>query len=67
MTLFYWFLVISYGGICIYISKYRSEQVMTVFFGVFYVAVMLSYIYQTSMLEDGGIVVWLDFPKFLGM
>ena len=46
--------------------NYRSEQVMTVFFGVFYVAVMLSYIYQTRMLEDGGIVVWLIFLSSWG-
>ena len=41
--------------------KYRSEQVMGTFFGVMYVAVMLSYIYQTRMLEDGAFLVWLIF------
>lgn len=45
---------------------YRSEQVMTVFFGFFYVAVMLSYIYQTRMLDDGGVVVWLIFLSSWG-
>ena len=40
---------------------YRSEQVMATFFGVFYVAVMLSYIYQTRILEDGAFLVWLIF------
>jgi phosphatidate cytidylyltransferase len=41
--------------------KFQSEQVVTAYFGLFYVAVMLSYVYQTRMLEDGGIVVWLIF------
>ncbi len=41
--------------------KYRSEQVMAAFFGILYVAVMLSYIYQTRNLQDGAFVVWLIF------
>ncbi|MBR4807435.1 MAG: phosphatidate cytidylyltransferase [Lachnospiraceae bacterium] len=41
--------------------KYTAEQIMSVFFGVFYVAVMLSYIYQTRMLSDGAFIVWLIF------
>lgn len=41
--------------------KYKAEQVMAVFFGLFYVSVMLSYIYQTRMLSDGLFVVWLIF------
>lgn len=41
--------------------KYRSEQIVTVFFGLFYVAVMLSYIYQTRMLTNGVFIVWLIF------
>lgn len=39
--------------------KYRSEQVMLAFFGMFYVSVMLSYVYQTRMLEQGAYLVWL--------
>ena len=46
--------------------SYRSEQVMTTFFGVFYVAVMLSYVYQTRMLADGAVVVWLIFLSSWG-
>ena len=45
---------------------YRAEQVMTVFFGFFYVAVMLSFVYQTRMLADGGVVVWLIFLSSWG-
>ncbi|MBR5336471.1 MAG: phosphatidate cytidylyltransferase [Lachnospiraceae bacterium] len=41
--------------------KYSAEQVMSVFFGLFYVVVMLSYIYQTRELPDGAFIVWLIF------
>lgn len=41
--------------------KFHSEQVMTAFFGVFYVAVMLSYIYRTRLLDDGLFLVGLAF------
>ena len=41
--------------------KYQSEQVMGAFFGVVYVSVMLSYIYQTRNLTDGAYLVWLIF------
>lgn len=41
--------------------KYNAEQVMLTFFGLFYVAVMLSYVYQTRMLEQGAFLVWLVF------
>ena len=41
--------------------KYKTEQMLAVFFGVFYVAVMLSYVYQTRMLNAGAYIVWLIF------
>ena len=41
--------------------KYVSEQVMTAYFGVFYVAIMLSDIYQTRLLKDGLFLVGLVF------
>lgn len=41
--------------------KYSAENVMAAFFGVMYVSVMLSYIYQTRCLEDGAFLVWLIF------
>ena len=41
--------------------KYRSEQIMLAFFGLFYVAFMLSYIYQIRMLPQGAFLVWLAF------
>jgi CDP-diglyceride synthetase len=41
--------------------KYKVEQVISAFFGLFYVTVMLSYIYQTRMIADGRYLVWLIF------
>ena len=41
--------------------KYHAEQVMAAFFGVVYVAVMLSFIYITRSLPDGKFLVWLIF------
>ena len=41
--------------------KYRTEDATLVFFGICYVAVMLSYIYQTRTVENGIYVVWLIF------
>lgn len=39
--------------------KYHAEQVMCAFFGIMYVAVSLSFIYQTRCLKDGEFTVWL--------
>lgn len=39
--------------------KFRTEEVTASFFGVFYVAVMLSYLYQVRMMADGIYLVWL--------
>ena len=41
--------------------KYHAEHVMAAFFGVVYVAVMLSFIYLTRSLPDGKFLVWLIF------
>ena len=41
--------------------KYRSEHIMLAFFGLFYVAFMLSYVYQIRMMEHGAFLVWLVF------
>lgn len=41
--------------------KYDTQKVMAAFFGVVYVPVMLSFIYQTRMLKDGFSLVWLIF------
>ena len=41
--------------------KYKTEQMLAAFFGIFYVAVMLSFVYQTRMLDQGEYLVWLIF------
>lgn len=60
------FLILVMAVYVFSFPKFRSEQVMTVFFGFFYVAVMLSYVYQTRELPDGMIVVWLIFLSSWG-
>ena len=37
--------------------KYHTEQMLAAFFGVFYVSVILSYVYQTRMLPGGAYTV----------
>jgi len=47
--------------------RYRSQHIMAAFFGVFYVSIMLSCVYQTRMLPDGGVyLVWLIFLSAWG-
>lgn len=41
--------------------KFHAEQLLAAFFGVFYVVVMLSYIYQIRVLPGGAFTVWLVF------
>ncbi|MFT4144719.1 MAG: phosphatidate cytidylyltransferase [Mobilitalea sp.] len=41
--------------------KYSTEQIAVPFLGLFYVSIMLSYIYQVRILEDGALIVWLIF------
>lgn len=41
--------------------KYKTEEMLLVFFGMFYVPVMLSYIYLTRELENGIWYVWFIF------
>ena len=60
------FLVLTMAVYVFAFPTFKAEQVMTVFFGFFYVAVMLSYVYQTRMLSDGGVVVWLIFLSSWG-
>ena len=38
---------------------FRAEQIMTVPFGLLYVAVMLSFIYRIRVLDGGKYLVWL--------
>lgn len=54
LILLLFFYVISY-------PKYQANQVMAVFFGVFYVAVMLSYLYRLRIMENGVFLPLLAF------
>jgi phosphatidate cytidylyltransferase len=53
------FLIILLAVYVFTYPKFRTEQILAAFFGVFYVAVMLSYVYQTRMLSAGKYIVWL--------
>ncbi|MGL6202254.1 MAG: phosphatidate cytidylyltransferase [Lachnospiraceae bacterium] len=41
--------------------QFKTEQMLAAFFGLFYVAVMLSYVYRVRVLDDGVFAVWLVF------
>lgn len=41
--------------------KFNANQVMPALFGIIYVSILLSYVYQTRMLEGGKFHVWLIF------
>ncbi len=41
--------------------RYKTEQILASFFSIFYIPVMLSYVYQTRMTENGVYLVWLIF------
>lgn len=61
MVMFISFLLLLMITYVVSYPKYRIEQVMITFFGLFYVAVMLSYIYRVRIIDDGAIIVWLIF------
>ncbi len=54
-------LILLLGVYVFSYPKYKADQVMAGFFAVFYVAVMLSFIYQTRELAAGEYLVWLIF------
>ena len=45
---------------------YKTEEITGAFFGVCYVPVMLSFLYQTRQMEDGAFLVWLIFLSSWG-
>lgn len=55
------FLIVLMAVFVFTYPTYRSEHIMLAFFGLFYVAFMLSYVYQIRMLEQGAFLVWLVF------
>lgn len=60
------FLVLIMAVYVFSFPLFKSDQIMTAFFGFFYVSVMLSYVYQTRMLEDGAVLVCLIFLSSWG-
>lgn len=54
-------LVVFMAAYVFSFPKYKADQIFAGFLGVFYVAVMLSCIYQTRELTAGAYIVWLIF------
>lgn len=55
------FLILVMAVYVLKFPEYKADQAFAAFAGVFYVAVMLSCIYQTRMMEAGVYTVWLIF------
>jgi phosphatidate cytidylyltransferase len=55
-VIFFLVLMITY---VLLFPTYDSAQITMVFFGFFYVAVMLSYLYKIRFLENGSVIVWM--------
>ncbi len=41
--------------------KYKASDIIMLFFGIVYVAMMLSYMYKVRVMEDGIFLIWLMF------
>jgi phosphatidate cytidylyltransferase len=61
MVLFILFLMLLMFVYVFEFPKYKAEQIAIAFLGLFYVSIMLSYIYQVRIMEDGAFLVWLIF------
>lgn len=61
MMLFIFFLMLLMFAYVFAFPKYKTEQIAVAFLGLFYVSIMLSYIYQVRMYENGVLIVWLIF------
>ena len=61
MILFMAYLICVIAVMVFAYPKYHADQMMAAFFGLFYVSVMLSYIYQIRILPGGVFTVWLIF------
>lgn len=61
MILFIAYLICLMAAYVFTFPKFKADDIMVCFFGLFYVVLMLSYVYQVRMMEDGKYVVWLIF------
>lgn len=59
MFLFVTFLMLLMTVYVITFPKFGTEQITVAFFGLFYVGVMFSYVYQVRCMPDGEFLVWL--------
>ncbi len=55
------FLIVELAVYVFSYPKYKAHDIMGAFFGLFYVAFCLSYVYQTRMMDRGAYIVWLIF------
>jgi len=61
LLLIFAFLIVIMAAYVFSFPKYNAEQITLAFFGVFYVAMMMSCIYLARNLPDGRFLVWLIF------
>ena len=61
MALVMLFLILLMFAYVFTYPKFEAKDVMAIFFGMFYVAVMLSYVYQIRVLESGVYLAFLIF------
>ena len=61
MMLVIFFLLLIMVAYVLNFPKYSSDQIAMTFFGLFYVSIMISYIYQVRSLPGGAWIVWLIF------
>ncbi len=66
LLLFIMFLILIMMAYVIVFPKYNIDQVSYIFLGLFYVAIMLSFIYKVRVLELGAYLVWLVFISAWG-
>jgi phosphatidate cytidylyltransferase len=59
MMFFILFLLLLMALFVLQFPKFNTEQIAIAFLGLFYVSIMLSYIYQVRILEDGAWIIWL--------
>ena len=66
MMLFMGYLICQMAVLVFAYPKYNTQQILAGFFGVFYVAVMLSYLFLVRRAADGVYLVWLIFLSSWG-
>ncbi|MGN0170168.1 MAG: phosphatidate cytidylyltransferase [Lachnospiraceae bacterium] len=59
-------LILILAAFVIRYPHYDVTQMMAAFFGIFYVGVLVSFVYQTRMLPWGNVLVWLIFLSSWG-